>query len=217
MKLRLTHLFAGLATCLASVTAQAQEPKFEFRLGGVSQLSVRNALLASDASSSNGSTGGVDLGLRWKQFGFAVRAHGGTFDDSGPAGGSIGDLAFADAMLLMGPRVTALHLGYGLRGSSSVLGASSFSFARAGLTSAIEIGGTGISAVFSGGLLVPSFGETEATGFELETSLIWAPRRFPVFAQFGYRHEQFNLVSGDFERPEETGSVVLSGGLRLSR
>ena len=209
-----TLIAAPLALCAQDVPS-VDDQKLELRIGGLSQLGARNTLLLDQVSAATGTMLGVDLYLHFRGIGFRARLNGGEFTEE--SGTTLGDVAQGEAMLRLGSPTFAVEGGYARRGLGSARASSVTSMYRGGVSVELPIGASGFSARILGGAFFPADDVLETKGFDVETTLLWFPKRFPTFLMLGYRHEQFVVTESDVERPEELGSIILGAGFRFTR
>lgn len=127
------------------------------------------------------------------------------------------DFLLREGRLFVGPLYFHVEGAYGER---SVSGTDSMAtFARAGLKSIVQIGGSGVAVILSGSkYFEPRFTKKKTTdgisepvpdGWEAETSLYYTAPRVPVFARVGYKTEYFSFGN----REENLHSVIIGTGL----
>lgn len=212
-------LALGRALCLGAlaVTSVEAQQRLEFRIGGVTQLGQRNALALDQVSASSGSLSGAEMVVQYRGFGLQVRLLGGEF--AGDSGVVLGDLAQGDVSILLGNPAFAVQAAYSRRAVAGPRSTVVASGARPGFVAGVPIGASGFTVRLAAGVFLPAGAEPKMNGYDLETGLLWLPRRWPAYAQLGYRHEQFTLETSasSVQRPEEMGSIVLGAGFRIAR
>lgn len=208
------------ALCLGAlaVTSVEAQQRLEFRIGGVTQLGQRNSLALDQVSASSGRLSGAEVVVQYRGLGLQLRLLGGEFAGDSSSG-TVGDLAQGDVSILLGTPAFAVQAAYSRRAIAGPRSTVVASGARPGFVAGVPIGASGITMRIAAGVFLPAGTEPLMNGYDLETGLLWLPRRWPAYAQLGYRHEQFTLkTSGtDVERPEELGSIVLGAGFRIAR
>ena len=205
---------APLAVGAQDVTTR-DENYFEMRLGGISQLGARNTLVLDQLSAATGTLMGFDFYLHFRGVGLRARLNGGDFSEE--SGSALGTVAQGEAMLRLGTPAFALEGGYARRGLTSVRRSAVTSMYRGGVSIELPLGTSGFSGRIVGGAYLPTGEVPESTGYDVESSLQWLSKRFPVFVMLGYRHEQFVVTESDVDRPQEMGAILLSAGLRFAR
>lgn len=92
-----------------------------------------------------------------------------------------------------------------------------YSYVRAGVSSILDIGGTGLSARLSAGVYLAGQSASGATvsGHEIVTALEYRVRRTPFVVTLGYRAELFETAAGGRSQPESVTGIILGGGLQL--
>lgn len=207
------------ALCLGAlaVTSVEAQKRLEFRIGGVTQLGQRNSLALDQVSASSGTLAGAEMVVQYGGIGLQLRLLGGEL--AGDSGGTVGDLGQGDVSILLGTPAFAIQAAYSRRAIAGPRSTVVASGARPGFVAGVPIGSSGFTMRIAAGVFLPAGAEPQMNGYDLETGLLWLPRRWPAYAQLGYRHEQFTLkTSGtDVERPEEMGSIVLGAGFRIAR
>ena len=204
-----------VACVLAPLTLSAQA---RVRLGGVGVLATRNAAVGTTAGSASGVLGGVELVLRNRLMGFAVRTLDGTFTaDSGAREGA-GQITNGDIRLIAGPRIFSLEGGVGRRAFSDALATRVFNYASAGARLSLPLGGSGYEAqlggsAYLGGKLLNDSSNV-LTGFQGQTALYYAVPKFPIYVMAGYRFERVTVSSPTRVLPEEISGIVLGMGLQ---
>ena len=192
------------------------QSRLEIRAGGLAQLGARNTLIATDVNAATGTMLGSELLARVGRIGVRIRLGGGTFTDS--SGTTIGDLAGADLGVQFGNAQLVVEGGISRRALAGPRGTVIATAFRPGAIFQIPIGETGLALRIAPALFVAAgASEPKMSGLDLETGLVWTPPQWPIYAQLGYRYEQFTMTSGGTDRPEEMGSVIIGGGVRWRR
>lgn len=215
---------AAQAPAEAPATAPAAAPKppkgpsrAEFRIGGFMVSGERNYNFASSAiTTATGSVRGVEVLLRGSGAGIYVRSLSGTF-------GNQPKVISADARVLLFPPVFTIFAGVGKRALSSALATKVYDVAMAGVSSTVNIGGTGLRTHVSGAVLVsPQKGTTGAAavkdpskGIDAEAAIFYRFPSVPLFLTLGYRTEVFNARTGSVVAPEEVRGLRVGGGIQF--
>lgn len=210
----------GLSTAQAA-TAPAKSDSlstgssgFMFRVGGFTGSAERNYAFNNNVQPGTGSLKGIEAVLRGSGIGLSVRSLTGSFTNS-TGGAAQPDVVGADVNLLLGPQAFTVSLGAAKRALSSPLATQVCTFGRIGLQMSFLIGGTGLRAQVGGWGYVPAADSTMKIGGEGEGSLIYAPRRFPVYLQLGYRTEVFTSKTTTTTTPEEVRGLRIGGGIQF--
>ncbi len=130
---------------------------------------------------------------------------------------------YAELGVLLGKRAFSFDLGAATRTGyntfSDALNDTTYTFARIGARSRMNLGASDFSLTFRGlgYVKIPSAREelmsSDLSGMSLETGLTWAWSRFPLAASLGYRLEKFHV----FGVEQESSSLTLGGGILLGR
>jgi hypothetical protein len=224
-------LLGALLVFGAALSAQAPAPavaapkipkgptKAEFRIGGFMVSGERNYDYYNTVSSAKGSIRGVEVLLRGSGAGLYVRSLSGTF-------GKQPKVISADARILLFPPVFTIFAGVGKRGLSGLVD-KVYDFITAGVSSTVNIGGTGLRTHISGGiLLAPDKSASGAAavkqpskGIEAEAAVFYRLPRVPFFMMVGYRAETFTgmATSGTTvtKSPEEVRGLRFGGGIQF--
>jgi hypothetical protein len=130
---------------------------------------------------------------------------------------------FAELAVLIGSRAFSFDIGAATRSGynnfTDDLNDTTYTFARIGARSRVNLGSSDFSMTFRGAgyVKVPTPSEealpSDLKGFSLETGLTWTWARYPLAASLGYRIEKFNV----FGVEQEASSLVLGGGVLLGR
>lgn len=207
------------ALCIGAlaVTSVEAQQRLEFRIGGLTQLGQRNSLELGQVNAASGNLSGAEMVVQYRGIGLQLRLLGGEF--SGDSGSPVGDLAQGDVSILLGTPKFAIQAAYSRRAIAGPRSTVVASGGRPGFVAGIPIGSSGFTMRIAAGVFLPAGAEPQMNGYDLETGILWLPKRWPAYAQLGYRHEQFTLKSSGsaVERPEELGSIVLGAGFRLAR
>lgn len=188
----------------------------EFRVGGFMVSGERNYDFVSGVKTATGSIRGVEVLLRGSGAGIYVRSLSGTFGDQPK-------VISADARLLLFPPVFTVFGGVGKRALSSSLGTRVYDMAMGGVSSTVNIGGTGLRTHISAAVLVsPQKGTTgvaatkdPSKGIDAEAAVFYRLPGVPLFLTLGYRTEVFNAVSGPLKAPEEVRGLRVGGGIQF--
>lgn len=205
---------ACVPLCVAILYASALDAQ-EVRVIGFGAASVRHTSLGTAVSKATGVMGGGELSVRARAAGFMGRVVSGTLAGSGAS--SSGTVATAEARAQLGPRALAFEAGYALRGVGGPLGSTIYRYARAGATSIIDIGASGLSARLSGGVYLAGVGPGGATltGREIVSALEYRIGRSPLALMLGYRAEVVVVTSGTTKRAEQVNGILFGGGFRF--
>lgn len=219
MMLRLPSIFGILvAMWIIPSVALGQSvlgQKAEFRLGGTAQIGKQNMLLLDEVATGDAVLSGVDVFAAIGWVGIRARLQGGPV--SGSSGIDIGDFARGEVNAVVGSRQIAVEVGYGRRALNGPRSARALDYGRGGLALMLPIGASGIVGRLAGGALVGAGQDSELSGLDLETAVLWLPARIPAYLSVGYRYEQLTVSTGDSDRPEEIGGLQIGIGLRLRR
>jgi hypothetical protein len=200
----------------ASSELAAQTPAFEVRGVVFGLLGKRDAETSpTTLGQSTGTLTGGELSLRGRSIGVLVRLVNGDLSASG-SGGIGGRLTTGEVRLQAGPRALAAEVGYGKRATGGTLGATVYSYLRAGVSSVLDIGGTGLTARISAAAYLKGQ-EASVSGHEVATALEYRLRRTPFVVTLGYRAEVFRATAGATERAEKVSGVVAGVGIRFAR
>ena len=193
----------------------AQGAGLDLRAGGLAMATSRAAELAGAVGTASGTMMGGEVTLRNGALGVTARLLDGklTAGSGSPAAAEITD---AEAALLLGSPSIALEVGYARRAITGSFATSVYSFYEVGARLGIEIGTTGVSATVAAAAYLHAGGQ-DGNGMVAETSLRYAPRRFPAYLSVGYRLEQITLKNSAGDRPDELRGLLLGAGLRLGR
>jgi hypothetical protein len=216
--MRATH--AAVAALAFAVPALAQSPKLELRAVVYGLPSTRNvALDATTVGEATGTMTGGEVSLRGRTVGLVVRLVNGDLTATSGSTGGGGTLTTGEALVQAGPRIVALEAGYARRAVGGTLGTTVYSFFRVGGTSALDIGGTGLSARLSAGVYLAGQGvpNTTVSGHEIIAALEYAVRRLPLVLTVGYRAEVFQSSSNGTDQPENVCGLIVGGGIRFTR
>ena len=198
-----------LLTVLVTERATGQEggpARFRF---GVNTASTKRNTTLSGAITRRPTTAvqGLEavVSTSKEEGGISARLLSGSYDDA--------DFTLREARAFIGGPWFQIEGGYGQR---SLAGTDSLSaFARAGLRSGVQVGGSGISLgvaaskYFDGDFSNDKHSSAKVQGWEGETNIFYTFSRVPLYMQLGYRHEYFS--SGD--RAENMSGLVLGTGL----
>ena len=216
--------FAASLGAQAPTTAPAPKPpkgpsKAEFRIGGFMVQGERNSDFYNSVSSSPGSIKGVEVLLRSSGIGLYARSLSGEFD--GPI------VISADARVLLFPPVFTIFAGVGKRGISGVKD-KVFDFVIGGVSSTVNIGGSGLRTHISAGMMIgkdkqaSSANAPKGTGIEAEAAIFYRVPRVPLFFTVGYRTETFTSKTptvgpppGTIEAPEEVRGLRFGAGIQF--
>jgi hypothetical protein len=136
--------------------------------------------------------------------------------DNNPVAGKVEVL---DGRFILGTRSFALVVGYLARTSRVDDESRRIGLGRAGLEIGRAFEGAGFMVNVGGYYLrtirAAKKDSLEADGLEGETSIVYAPPRWPVYVQVGYRREVFNHKKEDLVlRREELGKFILGVGIQ---
>jgi len=202
---------------LATPASYAQSAGLEATVGAVGLLSRRNATFLGEVGQGSGTSAGVEVDVRARYGGLWARMARASFSaDSGLQ--AVGDIGRVDAGVVVGPAFLAGEVGYGWRSFTGAVGTRRWSFARLGVRSTLPLGNSGFYASLSVARYLGVSGsgdDARGSGHEAETRLTFAPSQRPFYVALGYRLEQFTVTDPNEERPEETGGIMLAGGIRL--
>jgi hypothetical protein len=176
----------------------------------------RNYAFSGAPVTATGSLRGVEVLLRGSGAGLYVRSLSGTF-------GNQPQVISADARILLFPPVFTIFGGVGKRALSSTLGTKIYDIAMAGVSSTVNIGGTGLRTHISGAfLMAPDKSATgvaavknPSNGIDAEAAIFYRFPGVPLFLTAGYRTEVFNGKSGSLEAPEEVRGLRVGGGIQF--
>lgn len=140
---------------------------------------------------------------------------------SSPGGGAAGGaLTNLDGRIQLGGRNFVIELGY-LQRTASIAGISTpTGFGRGGFRTDLRFGSSGVIAGFAASYLrtiAPDKATSrEAYGIDGETSILYAPPKYPVYVQLGFRRETMKFrATGLPDTPEEMSTMFLGIGLQL--
>ena len=205
-----------LAALSVAGSAHAQEPRLELRATALGLSARRDAEVSPTAvGQGTGFLSGFEVSIRARFIGVAARV----FHGNAPAGASSGTITSGDVRAQVGPRLLAVEAGYARRAMEGSLGSTVYSHVRAGLTSIIDIGGTGVdarlgAAIYLAGQGVPG---TTVSGHEVIALLEYRLRKLPLSLVGGYRGEVFQASTNGNDRAEHVGAVVVGAGLSLRK
>lgn len=178
-----------------------------FRLGVNTASTKRNTTLADDITRRpSAAVRGFEAAVSTskEEVGISTRLLSGSYDDD--------DFTLREARIFVGGPWFQIEGGYGQR---SVSGTDSLAlFARAGLRSMVQVGGSGVSlgaaaSKYFDGDFTNEEPSNKVEGWEGETNIFYTFARVPVYLQLGYRHEYF--LSG--VRAENMSGLILGTGL----
>ena len=173
---------------------------------------------SNTVQTATGQIRGVEMLLRGSGAGIYVRSLSGTF--------GAGQVISADARILLFPPVFTVFVGAGKRVAGQLqLNPTVFYVGMAGISSTVNIGGTGLRTFVSGAVLIAPnksvSGSSAAavdnmgTGLEGEAAVLYRIPRVPIFVQIGYRTEVFMWKVGTMEYPEEVRGIRVGGGIQF--
>lgn len=204
----------GAASSVSVLKGQTNYP-VDFQIGAQSIDTKLNTSL-SDAITGRASASirGFDaiLATPGHEAGIGARSLQGTFENE--------DFSLQEAMIFVGQRSFNVEGGYGRRSLFDT--DSTVTFARAGVRSVVQIGGSGVSLGFRGSAYFPGdFKQQESTpgsggkvslyllGWEGDTNIFYTLPRIPIYFQLGYRTQYFTFG----QRAETMNGFVLGTGL----
>lgn len=193
----------------------------EFRVGGFMLNGERSYDFTDGGStldgvnSNTGTIRGVEVLLRAPAIGLYFRSLSGTFTDQP-------QVISADARLLLFPPVFTIFGGVGKRALSTELATPVYDVIVGGVSSTVNIGGTGLRTHISGAVLVAK-GQPTATGgespkgsgLEGEAAIYYRIPAVPLYVMVGYRTEVFSTKTGTLETPEEVRGIRVGGGIQF--
>lgn len=191
----------------------------EIRAGTVLYLAERTTSFNGVVGTGSASMLGLEVGARFKYFGLHARAWGGEFDGDTNRTGA-GKVNVGEIRLEGGPRLIGATVAYGRRTLDGAITARSWSFVRVGIASHYDFGGSGFTGELDAGYYTGVGGNgtfDQGSGADIETRLVWQPRRLPFYVLAGYRRERFVVSEGDNKRPDVLSSVLLGTGISLGR
>jgi len=223
MRAYLIGLMALAATAGAQDGSAAAPPapkgptRAEFRVGGFMVSGDRSFDVSNNVTTTTGLITGVDVLLRASGIGLSFRSLSGTFGSR--------QVISADARILLFPPAFTIQGGVGKRAISSDLGTNIRDIAILGVSSTVNIGGTGLRTHIGVTALAspdkdPAGGaggaaEKASTGLEGEAAILYRLPRAPIFVSLGYRTEIFTSKSSSLTAPEEVRGIRLGGGIQF--
>lgn len=201
-------LLSTLVTLVAERgNGQAGGPA-RFRLGVNTASTKRNTSLADVITGqSSAAVQGFEaiISTSREEGGLSARLLSGSYDDS--------DFSLREARVFVGGTWLQAEGAYGQRSLSGT--DSLVLFARGGLRSLVQIGGSGVSLsvagskYFDGNFSSEKPTGNEVEGWEGETNIFYTFARVPVYVQLGYRNEYFSRGN----RAESMSGLILGTGL----
>jgi hypothetical protein len=210
-------LLLPLALISGVRSAGAQNLRFEMRAVVYGVPTSRDATLSpTSIGHSSGTMTGGEFSLRGSGIGLMIRLLNGTLSPSNSGGG--GRLTTGEARVQLGSRLFAAEGGFARRALGGPIGTTVYTYVRAGATSIIDIGGTGLSARIAGAVYLAGQGvpNTKVSGHEVVTALEYAAHHLPFVGTIGYRSEVFEPSGGGLKDPERVSGLVVGIGLRLA-
>jgi hypothetical protein len=212
------------APAAAPKVGRAGPNRNEFRVGGFMHNAERSYEFTNSKGTEAGSIKGIEVLLRGTGIGLYVRSLSGEF-------GSQPQVISADARLLIFPPAFTIFGGVGKRALSSDLKTLIYDVTMLGVSSTLNIGGTGWRThISANAVLAPdkSTGgaaavKNSSTGLEGEAAIFYRLPKVPFFITVGYRTEVFTgkTVSGSgsstttLESPEEVRGIRIGGGIQF--
>ena len=207
-----------LVLCI-SATAAAQAPNTDISLRVYGISATRDATLSAvTVGSGSGTMTGGEFATRYAWAGLTLRLVNGDVATASGAAGSGSSLTTAEVRVQLGARVASLDVGYAMRAVTGSLGTTTYSYLRAGASSILDVGATGVSGrlslgMYFGGQGVPN---TTVSGQEIVAALDYRVRG-PFFVTLGYRSEVFQATSAGQVRAEHVSGVLVGAGIRYAR
>jgi hypothetical protein len=167
---------------------------------------------------SSPSISGVELVLRSLDGpGLLLRYATASSPGGGAAGGALTNL---DGRLQLGGRNFVIELGYLQRTTVTAGTNTSTGFGRGGFRTDLRFGSSGVIAGFAASYLrtiaPDKTTSREAYGIDGETSILYAPPKYPVYVQLGFRRETMKFSTKGFpDTPEEMSTMFLGIGFQL--
>ena len=214
-----TPVHSQAPTAPAPAAAKSNGPRrAEFRVGGFMSSGERSYDFADSVRTDGGSIRGLEVLMRAPAIGLQIRSLSGTF-------GKQPQIISADARLLLFPPSFTIFGGAGKRALSSVLATKLYNIVTVGVSSTVNIGGTGLRTYVSGAVLAGKDAASKSTGaaalketskgMEGEAAIFYRFPTLPLFVTLGYRTEIFTGKSGAIESPEEVRGLRFGGGLQF--
>jgi hypothetical protein len=228
-----TQIAAQAATAPATPAPAAKAKsggasKAEFRVGGFMMSGERSYDFADSVKTATGQIRGLEVLLRAPAVGLYFRSLSGTFGTKGSTtNGLQPQIISADARILLFQPVFTLFGGAGKRCLCSDLANKVYDVVLGGISSTVNIGGSGLRTHISGAFLVapdksksttPSSASTlkkPSTGLEGEAAIFYRLPRVPLFLTVGYRTEVFTGKTASSTSPEEIRGVRIGGGIQF--
>jgi hypothetical protein len=227
-----TQIAAQAATAPATPAPAAKAKsggasKAEFRVGGFMVNGERSYDFAKSVKTATGQIRGLEVLLRAPAVGLYFRSLSGTFGTKGSTtNGLQPQIISADARILLFQPVFTLFGGAGKRCLCSDLANKVYDVVMGGISSTVNIGGSGLRTHISGAFLIapdnskstnPSPGSKlqTSTGLEGEAAIFYRLPRLPLFLTVGYRTEVFTGKSATSTSPEEVRGVRIGGGIQF--
>jgi hypothetical protein len=206
---------AGAPATTAAAPAPKGATKAEFRIGGFSFSGERSYDFGGVAKAT-GSIQGVEVLMRGPGAGIYFRSLSGKF-------GTQPQVISADARILLFPPVFTVFGGVGRRALSGSLGTKIYEFAMLGVSSTVNIGGSGLRTHISAAAMVaPDKSATGANqvknpskGLDTDAALFYRFPKVPLFMTVGYRTEIFTGITGSVEAPEQVRGLRFGGGIQF--
>jgi len=198
--------------------------KAEFRVGGFMVSGERSYDFANKVNTATGQIRGLEVLLRGSGAGLYFRSLSGTFGTkASTTNGLQPQIISADARILFFPPVFTLFGGLGKRCLCSDLANKVYDVLMGGVSSTVNIGGSGLRTHISGAFLVAkgkSFSTAStikkpSTGLEGEAAIFYRLPRVPLFLTLGYRTEVFTGNTATTTSPEEVRGVRIGGGIQF--
>jgi hypothetical protein len=226
-----TPLAAQAPAATPAPVAKSGGPnKAEFRVGGFMMKGERSYDFASNVKTATGEIRGVEVLMRGGGAGLYFRSLSGTFGTKGSTTNALQpQIISADARILIFPPVFTLFGGVGKRALSSDLATKVYNVAMGGISSTVNIGGTGVRTHISGAyILAPDTKSSKtsgagatnpikntSTGMEGEAAIFWRLPGVPLFMTVGYRTEIFTGKTATSTSPEEVRGIRVGGGIQF--
>jgi hypothetical protein len=215
------------AAAAPAQAAKAVEPsKSEFRVGGFIGSGERSYDRANNVNTATGQIRGVEVLLRGSGAGLYFRSLSGTFGKQGSTTNALQPkIISADArILLFAPTFTV----FGGVGKRCVCGPPDkiYDVGMAGVSSTVNIGGSGLRTYISGAFLVAPDNSKPATsgssskvklsnGLEGEAAVFYRHPSIPLFLTVGYRTEIFTGKTATATLPEEVRGLRVGAGIQF--
>jgi hypothetical protein len=173
---------------------------------------------ATDFRNATPSLKSVELVWRGADAGIRLRYETASTSGPVPAGNAI---TYLDGRFNLGGTRFNVEVGYLLRQEKFAATDTSTGLIRGGFRGDYRVGAAaGIVVGWSATYLrqpSPASGASSAEGVEGETSVLYAPPRYPVYVQLGYRRELMRFTGGSSPTPrnEELSMMFIGVGFQL--